>query len=69
MLSKNKIVFDVDFNWNVDPNKGIIDCDSIKRIKRIWKEDDQEYILGLNLINHCDGLRRKLGRNTCEDSI
>ncbi len=60
MLSREKIVFDVDFDWNSNPNIGGIDCDSINRIKRIWDEEDQKYIFGLNLLNHCASLKKQL---------
>ena len=39
----SKILFDVDFNWNVDNNK--LDYSQIERMSQIWSESELDSIL------------------------
>lgn len=47
-VSADKLVFDIDYNWNVNPNCKNIDCDAVNRIKSVWSEADQDKILSSN---------------------
>ena len=49
MVSANKLLFDIDFNWNI--NDDIYDIEQIKRYKSIWKNSELEDILYKNAIN------------------
>lgn len=37
-----QLVFDIDYNWNIDPNTNKIDNEAIKRIKQIWKNKKEQ---------------------------
>ncbi len=46
----DQIVFDVDYNWNINPEDNKIDNDSIKRILSVWnKKEEQEKIFSQNI--------------------
>ena len=46
-VDPRRLLFDVDYNWNIDGN-GNLDFDSIDRIKKYWSEEDSQLILGEN---------------------
>ena len=54
-----KLIFDIDYNWNIDPQTGDIDYSSIERIKNIWPLQEQELIFGQNILDHCSRLKEK----------
>lgn len=46
----SQIVFDVDFNWNIDPKTNEIDEKAIERIKKIWQlPNEQKRIFSQNV--------------------
>ncbi len=47
MIDPEKLLFDVDYNWNFG-NNNELDNDSIKRIRKTWNYLDSENILGKN---------------------
>lgn len=47
MIDPEKLLFDVDYNWN-SGNNNELDNDSIKRIRKTWNYLDSENILGKN---------------------
>lgn len=49
-LLSSKILFDVDYNWNIDEN-GYLDYSSIQRISNVWNKEDLENILYKNALN------------------
>lgn len=47
MACSEKILFDLDYNWNLD-GKGNLDYGSIERINKVWSYSDSERILFKN---------------------
>ena len=47
-VKANKIIFDVDYNWNIDSTSGEIDNESIKRVINTWDSYDCERIFYKN---------------------
>ncbi len=46
-VNPNKLLFDVDYNWNLDGN-GNVDNGSIKRVRSVWNYSDSQKILSEN---------------------
>lgn len=49
-LISTKILFDIDYNWNVDKNNNI-DNNSIQRVSETWSGNDLNNILYKNALN------------------
>ena len=46
----SQIVFDVDYNWNINPKNNEIDNNSIRRVLSVWnKKEEQEKIFSQNV--------------------
>ena len=57
-VSENKIIFDIDFNWKINPETHCMDIEFIDSIKAIWaNEISQSKIFAYNLLDHCPKLR------------
>lgn len=41
-ISPDQIVFDIDFNWNINPKTGEIDNESVERIKQVWQDRTEQ---------------------------
>lgn len=62
-VPSEKLLFDVDFNWNNDGN--LLDYDQINRLSTIWGYKDMENILSKNAINFfeiCKPKIKKIGQ-------
>lgn len=57
-LDHSKIIYDADFNWNVED--GVEDISSVDRVKEVF--EDADMILSENIIEHYPKLKRKLRR-------
>lgn len=49
-VDPNKLIYDVDYNWNRNKDTGDFDLDSFKRIEDMWNIKEQEQILRTNSI-------------------
>jgi hypothetical protein len=49
MISSNKLLFDIDFNWNMDGNK--YDVNQIERISSVWADYEIDNILYNNALS------------------
>lgn len=58
-VMSNNIIFDIDFDWNIIPDKigTKLDGDFVSRVKENWNTNEQELIFGKNLISHCKKFR------------
>lgn len=57
-VSADKIIFDIDFNWNINPETHCMDTVFIESIKAIWRDEkSQRKIFANNLLDHCSKLR------------
>ena len=46
-----QLVFDVDYNWNINPHTNQIDNEAVKRVKKVWKDKkEQERIFCKNIL-------------------
>jgi hypothetical protein len=50
LVDPEKLIFDLDFNWNKD-NHGNVDCGSVSRVINTWTYSDSEKILYKNAKN------------------
>lgn len=41
-ISANQIIFDIDFNWNIDPKTNEIDNGAVERIKQTWENSGEQ---------------------------
>lgn len=44
----SKLLFDIDYSWNIDPETADLDYDSVNRITQIWNENDSQKLLSDN---------------------
>lgn len=58
-LKGNKIIFDIDYNWNTLYPKSDYDYKCIERTKEVW-EEESGLVLGQNLIEHFPGLQKTI---------
>ena len=60
-LSKGKIIFDIDYNWNINPVTKEMDFNYLSRIESNWpNHEEQNQIYGLNILEHFDKLNIKI---------
>lgn len=46
-----QLVFDVDYNWNINPHTNQIDNEAVKRVKKVWQDKkEQERIFCKNIL-------------------
>lgn len=61
ILNSEKIIFDIDFNWNINPTNSQMDIDYLKRVCETWPDyNDQKQIYGQNILEHFDKLNVKI---------
>lgn len=49
-VDRSKILFDIDYSWNVDENNNL-DTNFLERINQYFNEEQKELILSKNAIN------------------
>lgn len=61
ILVPSKIVFDIDFNWNIDPKNDEMDMFFLNRIANYWTNlNEQQLIYSENILQHFDKLKTKI---------
>lgn len=60
-LNNDKIIFDIDYNWNINPIKKQMDFEYLERINSIWNDNKiQRQIYSSNILSHFEKLKVKI---------
>ena len=58
LISYKKIVFDIDYNWNIIENKDYLD--DVERVKKVFSQFECEYIFNKNILSISKTLQKEL---------
>lgn len=62
LVKYNKLLFDIDYNWNVNPEDGKIDYNPILRIRDNWNEEEFNSLTYNNALSFFPKLKKKLSK-------
>lgn len=58
MVNVEKILFDIDYNWNIIPNESTLDSSQLSRFQKVWNDNEMESILSKNALNFYSRLNK-----------
>ena len=58
-ISSDKVIFDIDYNWNLIPQTNQVDIQAVERVIEVWGNNDADKILSENAFETYTRIRRK----------